>query len=291
MSGTLQGAGGIGGLLARTDNSKLLISDAFATAFYHADGNGNVTYLIYQNQTMAAKYLYDPYGNTLAMSGPLADANTYRFSSKEWNANSGLYYYLYRFYDSNLQRWPDRDAIAEWGGFNLYRFVANSCPNAFDIWGEDISSYGGGTGNQNNPPYLPPPSAPSDDTTWNEFINTLEDPDGYTACFAACMVNPKSFADVGGEFGGNKKLAQTYFKNKYPRWFKAGGKYSKVRVPRLKNGLGLMLAVMSACDALECMKACSGENEASASGNQPSSVNVVYSPGGPNNQPPNTVTY
>jgi RHS repeat-associated protein len=115
LSGSLQGAGGIGGLLARTDNSKLIISDPLATAFYHADGNGNVVYLLYLNQTMAAKYLYDPYGNTLAMSGPLANANTYRFSSKEWNANSGLYYYLYRFYDPNLQRWPNRDPLGELG--------------------------------------------------------------------------------------------------------------------------------------------------------------------------------
>ena len=121
LSGTLQGAGGIGGLLARTDNSKFMISDQFASAFYHADGNGNVTYLLYQNQTMAAKYLYDPYGNTLAMSGPLADVNTYRFSSKEWNANSGLYYYLYRFYDSNLQRWPNRDPFGE-VGFEVLRY-------------------------------------------------------------------------------------------------------------------------------------------------------------------------
>ncbi len=55
------------------------------------------------SQQLAAKYLYDPYGNMLAMAGRLAETNTYRFSSKEWNANSGLYYYLYRFYEPNLQ--------------------------------------------------------------------------------------------------------------------------------------------------------------------------------------------
>ena len=140
LSQTLQGAGGIGGLLARTANSQLLTSSSFAHAYYHADGNGNVTFLIYTNQMIAAKYLYDPFGNTLSMSGPLADANRYRFSSKEWNDNAGLYYYLYRFYDPNLQRWPNRDPIHEFGflklkgrkmGFhenaelNLYAFVGN----------------------------------------------------------------------------------------------------------------------------------------------------------------------
>ena len=118
LSGTLQGAGGIGGLLARTDTN--------GSAFYHADGNGNVTCLIFTNQTIAAKYLYDPFGNTLSQFGLLADANTYRFSSKEWNANSGLYYYLYRLYDANQQRWLNRDLIAEKGGINLYCYVGNN---------------------------------------------------------------------------------------------------------------------------------------------------------------------
>ena len=95
LSGTLQGAGGIGGLLARTDYGQE-IPGSPTTAYYHADGNGNVTMLIYTNQIIAAKYLYDPYGNTLSLSGPLASLNVYRFSSKEWNNNAGLYYYLYR---------------------------------------------------------------------------------------------------------------------------------------------------------------------------------------------------
>ena len=60
------------------------------------------------------------------MSGLLAGANHYRFSSKEWNDNDGLYYYGYRFYDPNLQRWLNRDPIQEWGGLNLYEFVLNA---------------------------------------------------------------------------------------------------------------------------------------------------------------------
>jgi hypothetical protein len=93
LSGSFQGAGGIGGLLARSQDSLPPTPFYMAHSYYHADGNGNVTMLINASQTMAAKYLYDAFGNTLAQSGYLAAANTYRFSSKEWNANSGLYYY------------------------------------------------------------------------------------------------------------------------------------------------------------------------------------------------------
>jgi RHS repeat-associated protein len=93
--------------------------------------------LINSSQAIVAKYLYDPFGNTLSLSGSLASANKYRFSSKEWNDNSGLYYYLYRFYDPNIQRWLNQDPIGERGGINLYQFVANSPINTADPLGLD----------------------------------------------------------------------------------------------------------------------------------------------------------
>jgi len=135
LSGALQKAGGIGGLLARSDNTQMAVGNSSAHSYYHADGNGNVTMLINNLQLIEAKYLYDPFGSTLSLSGPLASANVYRFSSKEWNANSGLYYYLYRFYDPNLQRWGNRDPLGELGGINLYAYVKNKEPNHTDING------------------------------------------------------------------------------------------------------------------------------------------------------------
>jgi YD repeat-containing protein len=57
LSGSLEGAGGIGGLLARVDHGLLAIGDSRASAYYHADGNGNVTMLISTQQLAVAKYL------------------------------------------------------------------------------------------------------------------------------------------------------------------------------------------------------------------------------------------
>jgi RHS repeat-associated protein len=88
--------------------------------FYHADGNGNVTYLVNSSQTLSASYRYDPYGNTISSSGSLASANVYRFSSKEMHDASGHYYYGYRWYAPNLQRWLNRDPIGE-PGFQVLR--------------------------------------------------------------------------------------------------------------------------------------------------------------------------
>jgi RHS repeat-associated protein len=136
MSGSLEGAGGIGGLLARTTYGQEILG-APTTVFYHADGNGNIAALMYPNQQLAAKYLYDPFGNMLAMSGPLMSFNKYRFSSKEWNNNAGLYYYDRRFYEPGVQRWLNRDPIHEKGGLNLYSFTINDPINRFDPIGDN----------------------------------------------------------------------------------------------------------------------------------------------------------
>src|SRR5206468_2532399 len=65
----------------------------------------------------------------------LADANLYRFSSKEFHTTSGLHYYLYRYYDAGLQRWLNRDPIGEGGGVNLYAYVGNDATGSIDAVG------------------------------------------------------------------------------------------------------------------------------------------------------------
>ena len=90
-----------------------------------------------------AHYLYDPYGNILSQSGPLADANLYRFSSKEFHVASGLVYYLYRFYEPSLQRWLNRDPLGDYANVRFalagYRLVGRQ-PYPFELWG-DVNLY------------------------------------------------------------------------------------------------------------------------------------------------------
>jgi RHS repeat-associated protein len=91
-----------------------------------------VTYLLNQARTHGASYKYDPYGRLIASSGGLASANLMRFSSKPWHDHSETYYYGYRFYLPEGQRWVNRDPIEEEGGVNLYRYVSNDPANWLD---------------------------------------------------------------------------------------------------------------------------------------------------------------
>ena len=131
VSGTWQGSGGVGGLLAWSQK----ISGAYQSHYYHSDGNGNVTAMLNTNQVVSARYLYDPYGNILASSGGMADVNVYRFSSQEFHEKSGLYAYAMRFYEPRLGRWLNGDPLREGGGINLHRFCGGDPINRVDLWG------------------------------------------------------------------------------------------------------------------------------------------------------------
>jgi RHS repeat-associated protein len=118
LSGTLQGAGGVGGLLYQT------VDGAIYIPCY--DNNGNVTKYIDSNGNIAASYTYDAFGNLISKSGSLADFFRHRFSTKYFDTESNLYYYGYRFYHPILMRWLNRDPIEENGGMNLYGFCGNT---------------------------------------------------------------------------------------------------------------------------------------------------------------------
>jgi RHS repeat-associated protein len=140
LSGNMEGAGGIGGLLTRSSGYSSGTGNWSTHNHYFADGNGNITCLESSSQALSAKYRYDPFGNTISSSGAQATANVYRFSSKEILVNSGLYYYGYRLYDPTLQRWVNRDPLEEFAGINVYLFVFNAPSGAVDTDGRGASA-------------------------------------------------------------------------------------------------------------------------------------------------------
>lgn len=119
LSGSMQGAGGVGGLLAVNANGASVTFPTF-------DGNGNVTALINSAGGDAiANYEYGPFGEVIRGSGTAAKTNPIRFSTKFQDDETDLLFYGYRYYSANTGRWLSRDPIGELGGPNLYGFVGN----------------------------------------------------------------------------------------------------------------------------------------------------------------------
>jgi len=131
LSETLQGAGGVGGLLAVSFNNNFY--------FPAYDSNGNVTKYIDESGNVVAAYEYDDFGRIISLSGSMADAFRYRFSTKYYDGESCLYYYGYRFYSPSLMRWFNRDPIEEDGGLNLYAFCGNNSMSRFDGLGLNVT--------------------------------------------------------------------------------------------------------------------------------------------------------
>jgi RHS repeat-associated protein len=139
LSGTFQGAGGVGGMLA------MHIHAGVSAGFHYPtfDGNGNVSEYITSAGSVSAHFEYDPFGNTVVNSDLTAKAFAYRFSTKPLDFITGLYYYGYRWLDPLTGRWSSRDPIDEnWstGEFNEYAYIRNFSVYFYDVLG----LFGGG---------------------------------------------------------------------------------------------------------------------------------------------------
>jgi len=127
----LQSAGGVGGLLQVTDHSSPTPAHFFPTF----DGNGNVSEYLDTNGAVQAHYEYDAFGNTTVSTGAKAADFTHRFSTKPLDAETGLYYYGYRYYSPELGRWITRDPMEEMGGVSLYIYLDNNVIGDIDYVG------------------------------------------------------------------------------------------------------------------------------------------------------------
>lgn len=143
LSGSEQGAGGIGGLvLGWTRANGTLGGEVNGTGGntlrYVFDGNGNVMAALDDLGRVRAKYEYGPFGETLTSEGDLAADNPIRWSTKYTDGESGLVYYGYRYYNAGTGRWLNRDPIEEAGGAALFAFAINAPLTYFDMLGTDF---------------------------------------------------------------------------------------------------------------------------------------------------------
>jgi len=87
---------------------------------------------------------YYPYGSTSyqAMgSGIEVSAKRYRYTGKEKDEETGLYYHGARYYACWLGRWVNIDPIGVDGGLNLYRYVRNNPESIVDPSGKQPADF------------------------------------------------------------------------------------------------------------------------------------------------------
>ena len=106
-----------------------------ASYYYHADHLGNIRVLTDSNENVMATYQYDAFGSILLETGSVK--NPYRYTGREWDVESGLYYYRARYYNAIFGRFMQKDPRddAYKTGENMYVYVTNNPVNFKDPTG------------------------------------------------------------------------------------------------------------------------------------------------------------
>jgi RHS repeat-associated protein len=139
VSGGLEGAAGVGGLL-------MSVNEVGRRAVV-TDPRGGVAGLVdMADGRSAARYDYGAFGELIASEGNLAGAQPLGFATRPTEPDSGLVYHGFRYYQPATGRWLSRDPQQEEGGLNLYSFVQNTPTYWTDPIGLALYAFDG-TGN------------------------------------------------------------------------------------------------------------------------------------------------
>lgn len=104
------------------------------TSYYHADGLGAITSLSNSAAGLANTYTYDSYGNLSSSSGTVT--NPLRYVGRDFDTETGLYYYRARYYDATIGRFLNEDpAKLGIGAKSLYAYVDNDPADFSDPFG------------------------------------------------------------------------------------------------------------------------------------------------------------
>jgi RHS repeat-associated protein len=94
------------------------------TSYYEADGLGSLTSLSNSAGTLANTYTYDSFGNLVASSGSIV--NNFRYTGREFDTETNLYYYRARYSDLQTGRFLSEDPIRFAGSVNFYSYALNN---------------------------------------------------------------------------------------------------------------------------------------------------------------------
>ncbi len=99
-----------------------------AYRYYAHDHLGSTRSLFDASKDLVSTVGYTPYG-TQTLTG---EAVPFTFTSKPYEAETGQYYFPYRYYAPGLARWTSRDPLGMADGPNVYGYVGGDPVNSLD---------------------------------------------------------------------------------------------------------------------------------------------------------------
>jgi RHS repeat-associated protein len=156
------------------------------TAWYLTDHLGTVRDIVDAAGALINHIDYDSFGNVVAESNPAA-GDRFKFTGREFDAETGLYYYRARYYDAAIGRFLSEDPLGfDAGDANLYRYVGNAPTIGTDPFG--LTAVGeGGASDSNIPRYAPTV----------QIVGCLASEAFFTVAFAAAGIPPDA-SDAAG---------------------------------------------------------------------------------------------
>ena len=110
--------------------------------YYQKDGLGSVVGLTDEAGQVVQIYEYDSFGRIINQTGSIR--NPFSYTGREYDEETGLYYYRARYYDPNAGRFLTKDPIGFAGGdANLFSYVKNNPLNYIDPSGMMFAPYHG----------------------------------------------------------------------------------------------------------------------------------------------------
>jgi RHS repeat-associated protein len=121
----IDGAGNILARYTRTESvdETLSMSRSGTTSYYQRDGLGSVTSLSSSAGALANTYTYDSYGRLTSSTGTLV--NPLQYTGREFDPETGIYYYRARYFDPSAGRFLSEDPARLRGGVNFYAYTRN----------------------------------------------------------------------------------------------------------------------------------------------------------------------
>jgi len=99
--------------------------------YYLTDHQGSIRFLTDSTGAAVNRYEYDSFGRLLVREETVE--NPYAFTGREYDEESGLYYYRARYYDPEQGRFVSEDPLGYSGGDpNFYGYVGNDPVNRLD---------------------------------------------------------------------------------------------------------------------------------------------------------------